>query len=105
LRKNILLGENQVSQFHGSVGKFAGSFALTTILCIGYIFLMSNHTKTLAYISIVCLEIIHLAMIGYGFYLISLGGAAIGVGIFLVVCFGVIALIQNCLLCFYWSRL
>lgn len=74
-------------------------------MCIGYIFLMANHTKTLAYISIVALEIIHAIMIGLGLYLISLGGSQLVTGIVLVCVFGFIALIQNILLCFYWSKL
>jgi len=50
----------------------------------------------------------YVLFIGYGFILVS-GSASnpglLSVGISLIAVFGFLALIMNCLLCFYWSKL
>lgn len=82
----------------------AGALCIAAVLSIAYIVLMSNHTKTLAYISIVGLEIINIAMIGLGLWFLTKGPEFLGFAIFNFVFFGFFFMYLNCVLYFYWAK-
>jgi len=65
---------------------------------------MADHTKTLAYVSLILMEFFNIVMIGLGVYFLSRSDTIIA-GIILVVTFGIMTLILNIALCFYWSKL
>lgn len=65
---------------------------------------MADHTRTLAYVSLILMEFFNVAMIGLGAYFLTNMDTFIA-GIVLVVVFGIITLVLNIALCFYWSKL
>jgi len=65
---------------------------------------MSGHTRTLAMVSIILIELINFAMIGWGVTLLG-NTNTMPAGISFIVFFGIMAIVVNCALCFYWSKL
>ena len=61
--------EDQIKVFKHFAWQLAVSIVLCLALNIGYIYLMSRQTELMVKISIVGIELTHIALIGYGIYL------------------------------------